>query len=271
MQILKALFIKLILPIAIVIILFITNPLLGFLGILLWCGYQLYSNKSRIYAIQATSNYSKGNLTKSLELFKKATSSGKVAPAVTISYGYLLLKTGNIVEAEKVLTSAINSNILQDEKMMAKSNLALVLWKKDQLDDAVTLLEEVIENYKTTSIYGSLGFLLILKGDLEKALSFNQEAFEYNSQNSIIIDNLAHTYYLIGEYDKAQELFEKLMALTPPPAFAEAYYDYGLLLKAQNKKEEALAKFEKAQTFKLTFLSAVSADKITEQIKELTD
>jgi len=118
---------------------------------------------------------------------EKACSAAKGRPSVKILYGYLLLKTGKLEEAEKVFEELLNSNIDNAGLLQAKSNYALVLWKKGQLKDGIKMLEDVFSNYKNTTIYGSLGYLLILDGDMNKALNFNKEAYEYNSSDPVIL------------------------------------------------------------------------------------
>ena len=68
------------------------------------------------------------------------------------------------------------------------------------------MLEEIIKTYETTTVYGSLGYLLILKGNLENALQFNLKAYEYNPSDKIIQDNLGQNYYLLGQYEKAKDI-----------------------------------------------------------------
>ena len=43
---------------------------------------------------------------------------------------------------------------------------------------------------------------------------------------------------LLGEYDKAKEIYEKLLAKAP--TFPEPYYNYGLLQEKLGNKDEAL-------------------------------
>ena len=43
-----------------------------------------------------------------------------------------------------------------EEKNFAKSNLALVVWRKGDLDKAIEMLKEVILEYKNTAVYGVL-------------------------------------------------------------------------------------------------------------------
>ena len=104
-----------------------------------------------------------------------------------VNYGFILLKTGKLDEAQRILQECVSQGRSEDEKNLAKSNLALVLWKKGQLDQAISMLQEVIVKYKTTAIYGSLGYMLIEKGDLDEALKFNLEAL-IQPENAIILD-----------------------------------------------------------------------------------
>ncbi|MCG8502672.1 MAG: tetratricopeptide repeat protein [Firmicutes bacterium] len=222
---------------------------------------------SKIYALIGNFSYRKGKTDKAIKWFEKAYRGGKCPPKIGISYGYLQLKTGNVEKADEILTFWRNQRLDQHSQMLAKSNHALVLWKKGHLDEAVALMEEVHTDFKTTTLYGSLGYLLILKGDLERALTFNLEAYEYNDSNAIILDNLGQTYFLRGEYDKARELYEKM--IPTDPAFPEAYYNYGLLLLKADQPEEALEMMKKALNYRFSFLSTVKQADIESKIQEI--
>ena len=53
-------------------------------------------------------------------------------------------------------------------------------------------------------------------GDYEKALAFNTEAYEYDDEDSITLDNLAQTYYRLGnDKAKAREFFDKAIEIKP--------------------------------------------------------
>lgn len=256
-----------ILPVAVIIFLFVNNTLLGVMALVVYVAYALYAVRSTVFSFTGNIAYAKGNVDKALTWFERAFKSGKASPRIITSYAYLLLKSGNISESGKVLNNLLNTKLSQDDKMYAKSNLALVLWKKGELDNAITMLEEVISTYKTSVVYGSLGYLYILKGDMDKALEFNMEAYEYNSSNTVIQDNLGQIYYLLKEYDKAIEIYEKLMQSNP--AFPEAYYNYGLVLSKKGEYQKALDMAEKACNYKLSFLSTVSKEEIDSLFESL--
>ena len=258
--------VKFVIPVILIIILFSYNGLLGLAALLLAIAFLLYKGRSSLFAYIGNLKYSKGSLEEAINWFAKAYGTGKARPSTTSSYAYLLLKNGKLDESETILNKLISSHPDKDSEMLAKSNLALALWKKGCLDEAISLLEAVINDYKTSTIYGSLGYLLILKGDLEKALQFNLEAHEYNDSNTVILDNLGQIFHLTGQYEKSAEIFEKL--LSKNPSFPEAYYNYGLLLLDVNQTEKAVEMMEKALDYKLSFLSTIKKEDIEQKLEE---
>jgi tetratricopeptide (TPR) repeat protein len=260
--------ITLIIIILIALTLYLYSLFLALAFIIALIGYYAYRGRSSMYVFLGNSRYSKGQLGDAIRLYKKAFDAGKVPPQIAVSYSYLLLKSGNIEDSEKILSDLLGSKLAPDDEMFAKSNMSLVLWKKGELQASIALLEEVFINYKTSTVYGTLGYLLILNGDLDKALSLNLEAHEYNDKNKIIQDNLGQTYFLMGEYEKSAEIYETLVSANP--TFPEAYYNYGLLLEATANYDEALTNFRRALNYKLSFLSTVTKEEIQGKVKELT-
>lgn len=268
MSFLKNPIIKFAINILALIGLFLINIHLGLGVVTAYIIFKLYTNRAGIMSFIGRFYYARDNIQMTLAWYERAYRTGAASANNVISYGYLLLKSGNIEKAEKVFNSVWNMKLSNDEKMLVRSNTALVLWKKGQLDEAIALLKEVFSNFKTTAIYGSLGYLLILKGDLQEALEFNREAYEYNDQNPVIADNLGQNYYLLGEYDKAAEIYEKVMEKKPD--FPEPYYNYGLVLKAQGNQEKALEMMKKALDYNFTFLSTVKKEDVESAIANIS-
>jgi len=226
-----------------------------------------YKNHVKIFEVLGKYYYAKGNSQQGLQWFERAYRSKKATPYTMVLYAYILLKNGNINVAEEILSNLLNSKLDFTDKMNVKSNYALVLWKKGLIEDAVKMLEDVIKQYENTTVYGSLGYILIASGDLDKALEFNLKAYEYNDSNGIIVDNLAQTYYLRKDYQKAEELYKKLMELKP--AFPEAYYNYGLVLLQLGKNQEAYESMQKALQYEFSYLSTITKQEVETKMKEI--
>jgi tetratricopeptide (TPR) repeat protein len=258
---------KYILPIALIILLFSANHTAGVALLLIYLAYTLYTGWASICTFIGGLRYSRGLTEEALKWFKRGYDTNRAHSRSVISYAYLLLKTGHTDEAGLVLDKLLEKKPKREEELYAKSNLALVYWKKGDLDSAVSTLQEVIQEYRTSAIYGSLGYLLILKGDLEKALEFNLEAYDYNSENTVILDNLGQTYYMKGIYDKALEIYKTLIAKNP--GFPEAYYNYALLLLKLDQKEKAVEMLKKALDSKFSLLSDITKDMVAAKLNEV--
>jgi tetratricopeptide (TPR) repeat protein len=261
------LLISFLLPIAVIIIAGKINIWYGIAAAAIYIAIAAYFSRATIYALIGSRNYGKRDLDKALKWFKKAYAANRSNIKTAVSYAYILLRSGQPSEAEEILRNLLKKDISQDDESYIKSNLALAIWKNGNLDEAVAMLEEVIKTYKTTSVYGSLGYLLIAQGDLEKALKLNLEAYEYNSSDKIIRDNLGQNYYLLGMNDKAKEIYEPLISQSP--AFPEPYYNYGLVLAALGDKQAGISIMKKALNFKFSYLSTVSKEEIEKKLKEL--
>lgn len=255
-----------IIPVAVILLLGSLNILLALGAFLIYLAILAYILRVTLFTVLGGRNYATGKTEQALKWFKRAYESKKAGVRSSVSYAYILLKNADLVKSEEILQKLLAGHPKSEDIPLIKSNLALVFWKKGDLGAATAMLEETMETYKTTTIYGSLGYLLLLKGDLEKALQFNLEAYEYNSTDKVILDNLGQNYYLLGKYDESKEIYETLVAKAP--TFPEAYYNYGLLLLQLGNNEKALEMMEKARDCKFSYLSSISREEVETKIQE---
>lgn len=241
------------------------NKMFGLILIIAALLYLLFKSLPLIFMFVGNKKYISENIDRAMPWYEKSYKLGQNNPMIVINYAYIILKQGDINKSEVLLREVLKKDLSSRDKTNAVINLSLILWKKHCLDDAINLLEELYKNdYKATLLYQNLGFYYILKGDLEKALEFNLEAYNYNDSDASILDNVAMNYYLMNDYDKAIEIYDKLIPMNP--AFVTTYYYYGLTLKKKDKKEEALEMFQKALTCRFSFLSSVSKEEVEKEI-----
>ena len=129
--------------------------------------------------------------------------------------------------------------------------------------------EDIIKDYKNTVVYGNLGYFYILDERYEKALEFNLEAYDYASDDFVICDNLAFSYYLNDNIQKAEEIYNLMHSAKIAPAFPEAYYNYGLVMLKKGEKEKAKALFEEALLKKFSYLSDLNKETVEDALKKL--
>lgn len=211
--------------------------------------------------------YARGKSENWKKAFAIAEKLGGMSFTNKVLYAYLLLKDGDIDEANKKFALLSMERLTKEQRLQLKSSYALVFWKRGEIDTAIEMLEEVVEITPTSTTYGSLGYMYAYNGNLTRALEFNQKAYEYNDTNAIITDNLAFTYYKIGEYAKAREYYEKLMEMNP--TFPEAYYGYGRLLVEMGEKEKGLEMVRRALGASFSFLTMTDRQEINAYLDSL--
>lgn len=265
MKLLKGL-LKIAVPLLLIWMLLRTNVWLGIAAAVALIVFLLLRNQTAFYAYLGNMNYQQGKQQEAVMWLEKAVVRPDIKAMHLIGYSFLLLKLGKVERAEEMLQKAGKMGLSREEKMAYQTNMALLLWKQDRLEEATAKLEEAYEEYKNTHLYGSLGYFYILSGDLDKALSFNKEAYEYNSKNGVIIDNLGQTHLCREEYEEALHYYEELAGLNP--GFPEAYFNHGLVLGALGRHEEALEKARKALDYPLSLLSTVTREEIEAKIAE---
>ncbi len=267
---LRSTFFKIIAALALVIIAILISNLLGLIALIAFFIYVFNLTKVGLYTNIGNIKHGRGNLKSAVKWYRRASKCKRAKPGIAISYSYLLLKSGMVEEADKALRAIDTSKLHEYDRIMHVSNSALVLWKKDDLDGAITLLENY-STEKNTLILGSLGYFLILKGDLDKALSYNLDAYQYNGADMVIRDNLGLNYYYLGDYPKAEEIYESMIKAKIKPGFPVAYYDYALVLIALEKFDKAKEYLKKTSGFNLNFLSSVTKEQIDERLKEIEE
>jgi len=227
----------------------------------------LIVKRADIVARAAHLHYARGNMQKAIDTFAFATKIGNMNVTYRVAHAYLNLRLGNIDEASKILTLVTMDAKKSADKNRAKAMLALVAWKRGDLDDAIEILETLIVDYRNSNVYQNLGLMYVLKGDASRAVEFNLEAYEYNDSDKIIVDNLAESYVLNGELEKAREMYEKLFTMSPH--FPEAFYGYGKLLILQGERERGLELIRESLDKTFSFLSVLTREEVERELKRI--
>ena len=228
----------------------------------------VFKRNTRI-AIRAKMLFAKGDSEGAIKCFARADKGGGLRAEQLMTYGFILLKSGRCEEARVALNRAHMSASKPQIRQRIKAIQALVEWKSGSLQNAIEMLEEVNAEFKTTAVYQDLGLLYILSGDKQKALEYNKEAYEYNSDDLVITDNMAEAYALCGDYTHAAELYETL--LEKEAHFPEPYYGYGLLLIDRGERERGIELIRESLDKRFTFLSVKSRAEVEEMLRGIEE
>lgn len=218
-------------------------------------------------AQKALTAHGKGKTEEALKLYEEAYAEGMNKARFLLPYSILLLRTGDYEKAREVLKKAEKSpgGLTPDQRNQLLLNYAVASWKLGRTDYAVDLLREVYRKGPSGMIYGTLGFLLIEKGDFEEALRFNQEAVEYDDEDPITLDNLAQTYYRLGnDKEEARKWFDKAIALKEEAI--DTNYFLALYAIEEGKLEEARERLDTASRGRFSPLNYATLEMIEKQL-----
>ncbi len=217
-----------------------------------------------ILAAKGNAAYADGDTKKALEYYKKSMSfSGKSADKT--SYALMLMRIGEFKEAERILNEVVLYGRKPLEKTNAKLFRCMVYQKTDRLSEALEDAEEIFENFKNTTVYGMIGYLRQLKGGAELDLCL--EAYDYNSDDRDICDNLAVAYIRSGDLEKAEEITADLRERFP--TFLEGFYHSAVVAKMRGNYALAKEYLEDIENCRRTMMTTVSEEEINALKEEI--
>lgn len=215
------------------------------LGILKWYPDFCVSTAKRVY---------RKDPEKALRWFERA-EKRKMNIAQMEIYAYYLMREGKAEKSEEIYKKLLKSGLNPQLRLKVRSEYAVLLTKTGRVDEAITELEDITVHYTNTTTYGSLGYCYLLKDSVRKAVNYNKEAYDYNSDDPVILDNMTQLYIKLGDYEKAKKYADEM--LEKKPYFAEAYYDSAYVYLMLGDAERARELIEDAKCCKITFMSTV--------------
>ncbi len=218
---------------------------------------------------KALAAHGRGEYDKAMQLYEQAYDKGMDSARLLRGYSVLLIRSRRYDKALEVLKKMEQTpNLQPKEKVDMHLNYAIILWQKGHIDRAIEVLDDVARHNKNGTIYTIVGYLKIEKGDADAALAYNMEAYDYDEDDPVILDNLAQTYYrLFGDKEKAKPLFDRAIELKP----AAIDTNYFLALYAIEAGDYVRAR-EHLETAKKGFFSPLNyatPEKIDEKLAEI--
>ncbi len=247
------------------------NVILGIvvLALILLLLYKI--NYAAFFEMKANMEFQNGNIQNALKLYEKAYNSKNRKFSVDVSYARALLRSGNTEKALELMNNILSLSLSKEMKTTAKQTRCLINYKLGNIDEAY---EEAYElyydyNFTTSNMRGLMGFMMLLKGvPMDETIKFCEEAYDYDSDNRDIVDNLAVCCYKTKDYKKGLELCEDLT--DEHPKFVEGWYHGAQMLSALGEKKRALEWLEKITECNRTGMTTVSEEEIDELKKQLS-
>lgn len=232
-------------------------------------GFVIYKLLPLFFVMKGNKAYNEDDIEKTIKYYDKAVSFNHAKVNYHISYILILMRTGNMDKALKLANNVVmHPKANPGEKFIVKEYRCLIYFKQGNHQEALDDAKEIFKKYKNTTIYGLLGYLMLACDEpMDDTMKFCLEAYEYNSDDRDIVDNLVLAYYKTGEYEKAEELAQKLIEMSP--TFVEAHYHSALIAKALGKTAEAKAFLDSMDDCIRTALTTVSEEEIENLKRQL--
>ncbi len=251
---------------------FLSPPALIVLGLII-AGVFIFSRRVTILTYLASQAYFiKNDNEKAFKRYKAAYDTGMMKSSDKVSFAAFCLYTDRLERCRRLLNEIINSSrSKENDRANAKHYMAILAWKEDDLDEAISIMKDVHQDYPSSATYGSMGVFYLEKakkdGALQDILDFMLEAYDYNSSDKTIADNLGELYLELGEYEKAKEVYENLLSseqISPVP-----YYNYALLLEKLGDTEKARENLNKALSCRFNRTLTITREDIESKLSQL--
>ncbi|MDR2505014.1 MAG: tetratricopeptide repeat protein [Oscillospiraceae bacterium] len=226
--------------------------------------------RSNITSRKAVLEHQKGNLEAAKVLYEQAIAQGAIDAATFIPYASLLTRVGEYEKAVEYLKKAEKApGVTPEQKRQIFMHYAAAQYKLGNLDRALEILWEIHRKNPTGTIYQTLGYLLVEKGDAETALAFNKEAVDYDDEDSVALDNLAQTYYrLLSDKASAKEYFDKAYKIKPTQV--DTLYFLAMYDADDGNLDDAREKLETAGSGRISPLNYATKERIAEALAGLS-
>ena len=209
-----------------------------------------------------------------LRLYEKGMQEKSLNVNFTMAYGVLLLRMNQPEKAREVFLAAEHDKrITKEERRQLRINFAICQWKLGHLDQAIEQMQIALQSGKNSTVYGSLGYMLIEKarqtGDFTEAVAFNKEALDYDDEDAVALDNMGQLCLAMGERDKALEYFKK--AHERKPSQVDTLYSLAKLAAEDGDKKTAREYLESALAGNFSALATVTREQAQALLDSLGD
>ena len=213
----------------------------------------------------------KAKYAEALDGYAKVTADPNCKHVYLEAYSVMLMRYQRFEEAMELLRRADKNAMPKADKLKLRINYAVCQWKIGKLDQAIELMESVFNDLKNSLVYGSLGYMYIEKavqtGDFSRAIEFNMEAYDYDEDDAVVLDNLGQLYLNMGDEEKALGYFEKAHSLKPQQV--DTLYYLAKIYHGRGRDQEAKELLNTALTGNYSALATTSREMAQQLHKEI--
>ena len=201
--------------------------------------------------------HARGDYESAKRMYERAMEKGMTKPERLGPYGVLLMREGEFEKAIDIFGDIIRLRPKPVFRIKTRINRAIAYTKLGRTQEAKVALEDIHKKYKSRQVYEALGYLYVIMDD-EKAEDYNLEAYDYDPDNYVILDNISQYYLQKGDYVKAREYAEKAYDIDDNKV--DNLYHLALIEAHDKNMEKAKEYCEDMMNASLTGLNDIKED-----------
>ncbi|MDR3205209.1 MAG: tetratricopeptide repeat protein [Deltaproteobacteria bacterium] len=162
---------------------------------------------------------------------------------------------------EEVIMQTSDPNFVKTEKLQEKCRTQI---ESGQFEEALSTCNDILEIDDNAEVYYNLGYILSIRGNLEKALEHFRKATIINNQHARAFTQMGFIYQKLGRPGEAQECLEHAaelhmvlnqeteaeevlnVVLTLRPDTTNVYNSLGIIYRRQGRLKESISAYRKA-------------------------
>ncbi|WP_263081371.1 tetratricopeptide repeat protein [Endozoicomonas sp. Mp262] len=195
----------------------------------------------------------RNNMNKAAAFYARAIELDKKNASAGYKLANLHQQAGNSGQAEQIYRFVLKST---PRHIASLEGAGLILLKQNNIKEARRLLvkavavyhnqtakERASQSYIPVGAYNGLGQLADIEGDYQKAQAYYQQGLEQEPESPELINNMAYSLYLSGDWRRAEGLLHE--ALSIRPRFTRAIYNLALVNIRARRYDRALELLER--------------------------
>ena len=189
-----------------------------------------------------------GKIEEAIEYYKQGLTKNRSIAYYNMGVSYYILE--DYENSEKAFRLALKEN---PNFKQAKLNLSATLLMLNKLDEAESIIKEMLKNTKSPKILINAANIFFKKGDTAKAFLYFKKAAEIAPDSKYVKFGLGNFYIGIGKYREGINILEELKFNTYAYYFnlSKAYYELKNYKKSINYIKNAIKKKETVEAYLL--------------------
>lgn len=145
--------------------------------------------------------------------------------------------------------------MIEQEKKLFEQ--AVEFFNKKDYDKSKTLYEEILKiNPKSSNIYGNLGVIYKIKGDINTAIKYYVTAINLNPKNTLVYNNLGNAFKEIKNYKMAIRVYTDALKINPKDF--NMFNNLGIVFELIGDSNRAIEAYKQAVKINPKYAKAIN-------------